>query len=125
VDDGNFNRWFTRVDLSFDCLQIPILAKYYPLPWLSIDAGLQPGFVLQQSALYFYYKGRGDIPPDMFSTWLNLNKFNLSIPVGLTCKISRTGLQVNGRYVLRMTRIADVKAKSKSSAFQFGLGYML
>ncbi len=90
------NDYGAEVKFNTDYINIPILAQYYPIKGLAIKAGVQFGFIVRQKAkidiqgIQFV-----DGTIDEFFDWFNthrtaefpegkLNKFDFSIPVGLS-----------------------------------------
>ncbi len=108
-------------------LNIPILANYQIVPGLCVKAGIQPGFLLSQKS-----KSKGLIN----GSWMDLentskegfNKFDLSIPLGLSYEIS--DFVIDARYNLGLTKIYKSSdghdaAKIKNSVIMLTVGYKI
>ena len=95
-------------------LNIPVLAKFYIVEGLAIQAGVQPGFLLSES---LSYNGTKEDPKYYIS---DTKKFDLSIPMGLTWEIANVVL--DARYNLGVTNMTKSE-KFKNSVITVTLGY--
>lgn len=104
-------------------INIPLTANYYVVPGLALRAGLQLGVL-------FHKSGTQDWPYDNESPKHNIsvspNKFDLSIPVGVSYALSN-GLQFDLRYNHGLTKISSSAGLIKESnrVIQFSVGYRL
>lgn len=116
--------------VSFDYLNIPILANYYIVKGLAVKAGIQPGFLVsaKRKEKGIDHEGRnieGTKETDIkdFS-----NSIDFSIPVGLSYEWKN--IILDARYIIGITNINksgkgfDGK-NNKNSVFQLTLGYKL
>lgn len=111
-------------DLKFDIYYgaIPIMANVYVLPGLALKAGLQPAFRMKAKAK----QGGTSIDIDKALMLLadestKMNKFDLSIPVGLSYEIS--GITLDVRYNIGLTNLISGAEPARNSVFVFTLGY--
>lgn len=87
-----------------DYVNFPILANVYVVPGLAVKVGVQPALNVTE----------GSFP--------NVNKFECSVPVGLSYEIMN--IVLDARYNFGVTKMwKDIEPKS--SVFQFTLGYRL
>ena len=121
-----------NIDVNLNYLNIPILAKYYIVGGLAIQAGVQPGIRLSAKESVQYngvydgakYKERDNVD---VKEWVN--GFDLSLPVGLSFEYANVVL--DARYNIGLTnviatrKIAGLSGKdsSKNSVFMLTLGY--
>ena len=121
-----------EVKFNTDYINIPILAQYYPINGLATKAGVQFGFIVRQKAkidVQGIQFGEGTI--DEFFDWFNehrtaefpegkLNKFDFSIPVGLSYEYQ--SFVLDARYNIGVTKaLKDID--SRHSVFSITLGY--
>ena len=123
------------VELKFnmDYINIPILAQYYPINGLAIKAGVQFGFIVRQKAKIdvdgIQFR---DGTIDEFFNWFNehrtaafpegkLNKFDFSIPVGLSYEYQNFVL--DARYNIGVTKLVKDADQGRNSTFAITLGY--
>ena len=92
-----------------DYINIPILAQYYVAKGFAIKAGVQPGFLVRAS-----YDGNS------FSD--ACEKFDFSIPVGLSYEIDNFVLDARYNFGLTKT-LKGASEKTKNSVFQITVGY--
>ncbi|WP_412476606.1 porin family protein [Flavobacterium sp. TBRC 19031] len=91
-------------DVNF--VRIPIMAKYYVMEGLSLQAGPQFGFVA----------GGGDATD-------NLKSFDYGLGIGAGYELE-SGLFFDARYNLGVANLSDIDgADAKTTSFQVGLGY--
>jgi hypothetical protein len=108
-------------------LNIPILANYYIVPGLAVKAGIQPGFLLSAKAKGEEYYSNAWHEYDESGTD-GYNKFDLSIPLGLSYEIS--DFVIDARYNLGLSNIIDkdksiIDAKQKNSVIMLTVGYKI
>lgn len=106
--------------LRYNYLNIPILAKIYVLPQLSLDLGPQFGILLNSK---MKMKSGGVTATVDYDT---AKSFDVSVPIGLSYRIT-DNIEVSGRYLIGLTKvsedIAGFEVKSKNSVIQLGVGY--
>ena len=104
-----------KVEYQLDYINVPVLAKIYLIEGLSIEAGPQFSFKVNEEIDADANADGGD---------LDLNEaedFDFGVAAGLTFQ-TKMGLFASGRYTLGVTDI--IKDQDvKNSVFQLGLGY--
>ena len=109
---------------NIDYVNIPIMAKFYVTKGLSLNAGLQPGFMVKSKFKV------GDADLDVKDA---CNSFDLSVPLSIAYELPM-GLAFEARYTYGVTNVGkdafDSKASSydklyqnKNSVFQITVGY--
>ena len=123
-----------EVKFNTDYINIPILAQYYPIKGLAIKAGVQFGFIVRQKAKIDVQGIQfADGTIDEFFDWFNehspaageypegkLNKFDFSIPVGLSYEYA--SFVLDARYNIGASKVIK-NYKGNNSVFQITLGY--
>ena len=107
----------------------PITASYYVLPGLAVKAGVQPAYRVKARV----EQGSEKIDYDRFIDFLKvyyddndleMNKFDLSIPVGLSYEIS--GITLDVRYNFGVTKLlSGIDNSVHNRVFAVTLGYKL
>jgi hypothetical protein len=125
----------STIKFNVDYFNIPILVQYYPIQGLAIKAGVQFGFVVRNKAKLDVtasgetYKDDGSVNEfldDCKTLGLirnddaKLNKFDFSIPVGLSYEYQNFVL--DARYNIGVSKVIK-NYKDKNSVFQITLGY--
>ena len=107
---------------NIDYVNIPIMAKFYVTKGLSLNAGLQPGFMEFKV---------GDADLDVKDA---CNSFDLSVPLSIAYELPM-GLTFEARYTYGVTNVGkdafdgthassyDKLYKNKNSVFQITVGY--
>ena len=116
-DNSTFNNYYFAV---------PLTANYYVLPGLALKAGLQPAYRVKtnlKSDDHTY-----DIDKALEILFENIdvkmNKFDLSIPVGLSYEYN--GLTLDARYNFGVTKLfSGVDDNSRNQVVTITLGYKL
>ena len=103
--------------IKTEYINIPILANYYVAPGLAINAVVQPGFLMSCKM----DDGEGDVDAKDFA-----EKFDLSIPVGVSYEIS--DFVIDARYNFGLTNVwkDDYKkllGDAKNSVISLTVGY--
>ena len=106
---------------------VPITANYYVLPGLAIKAGVQPAFRVKTNlvvngtsydmdkALEILFVGDDDV---------KMNKFDLSIPVGLSYEFN--GVTLDARYNFGITKLfSGVDDAMRNQVIVVTLGYKI
>lgn len=109
IDDGD------DLEHRFDYISVPVLAKFYLIDGLSLEAGPQFSFLVENEV------GMGDSEVDLSDD--NLNKFDFSLGIGASYKI--TNFFLYGRYNAGLTEIYDIDGvDAKHGVFQLGVGFL-
>ena len=114
INDANSVKdWYT----SLNYLAVPVVANYYIYKGLAVKAGLQPGLLLSANVAY---KEDGD----KYDTKVtgDYNKFDLSIPIGLSFEFSH--VVIDARYLLGLTKVNKYGDKTcRNSVILITTGY--
>ena len=120
---GSKDKNWDDVKYNTEYIDIPVMAKFYVTKGLSINAGLQPGFLTK--AKFKYDGAEIDIKDD-------LNSFSFEVPVSIAYELPM-GLVIEARYNFGATNVGKdfdysnkTYAKSlenKNEVFQLTLGY--
>ena len=116
-DNSTFNNYYGAV---------PLTANYYVLPGLALKAGLQPAFRVKTNMkvngqTYDFDKVMDYLFEDKD---VKMNKFDLSIPVGLSYEYN--GLTLDARYNFGVTKLySGVDDAIRNRVFTITLGYKL
>ena len=118
----------SKVKTSY--VNVPIMAKFYPVKRLALGAGIQPGFMTSAKITEVQLLGgKGDM--DIKD---NCNTFDFSIPLSVAYE-SPIGLIIEARYNAGLTNVAkdafkggnydtyDKVTKNKNSVFMLTIGY--
>jgi opacity protein-like surface antigen len=108
--DGN-----DHLEYQLDYLNIPVLAKIYVTKGLSVEAGPQFGFKVNEE----FDADPGDDAGDTDSD--RAESFDFGIAGGLSFQTDM-GLFATGRYTYGLTDVID-NVDAKNSVFQIGIGY--
>ena len=116
-DDSALNNYYCA---------LPLTANYYVLPGLALKAGLQPAFRVKTNM-----KANGqtyDIDKVMEylfeDTDVKMNKFDLSIPVGLSYEYN--GITLDARYNFGVTKLfSGIDDAVRNQVITITLGYKL
>lgn len=103
------------VEHQLDYITVPVMAKFYLLEGLALEAGPQFGFVVEESIDF------GNEEQEIFND--SRNDFDLSVGLGASYKFNN--FFVYGRYNAGMTDVYDVEGVDvKNSVVQAGVGLM-
>ena len=95
--------------VSLDYLNLPLMAHLYIVPGLSIEAGVQPGYLIHRnSSLEDYHR-----------------KFDFGIPVGIAYDISRLRLELRYCFGLYDTTKYDLKERNQTAQLTIGYRFNL
>lgn len=103
---------------------LPITANYYILPGLALKAGIQPAFRVKANIIEGDEKLDFDKMIEVFyGNDVKMNKFDLSIPVGLSYEFK--GFTLDARYNFGLTKLLSDGDKIYNKVFVVTLGYKL
>ncbi len=115
----------------FDYLNLPVMAKFYLIDGLSLEAGLQLGY-LMSAKLKGADSGSSstvNLLDYEYSYSDNFIRFDIAAAFGLSYKFV-SGIEVSARYNLGLTRLSNTtydgsnkKPVSKNNVMAIGLGY--
>ena len=112
-DTDGIKDWYT----SLNYLAVPVVANYYIYKGLAVKAGLQPGLLLSAN---LNYKENGNKHDTKVTG--HYNKFDLSIPIGLSFEFSH--VVIDARYLLGLTKVNKDGDKScRNSVIMITTGY--
>ena len=112
-DTEGIKDWHT----SLNYLAVPAVVNFYVWKGLALKAGLQPGFLLSAKESY---KVNGDKHSTTVTS--DCNKFDLSIPIGVSFEFSR--VVIDARYLLGLTKVNKEGDKSyRNSVILITTGY--
>ena len=112
------------IKMNFYYGTLPITANYYILPGLALKAGLQPAFRVKANIVAGSEKLDFDKMVAMFfGNEAKLNKFDLSIPVGLSYEFK--GITLDARYNIGLTKLTSDGESIYNKVFVVTLGYKL
>ena len=112
-DTDGIKDWYT----SLNYLAVPVVANYYIYKGLAVKAGLQPGLLLSANVAY---KENGEKYDTKVTS--HFNKFDLSIPIGLSFEFSH--VVIDARYLLGLTKVNKDGDKScRNSVIMITTGY--
>ncbi len=111
---------------DLDYANIPIMANVYVLPGLALKAGVQPGFRLKAKMktdngsydIDEFYKLVGMVFPGEEP---KINKFDLSIPVGISYEYKNAVL--DARYNWGLLKVENIGSAYYNRVFEVTLGY--
>ena len=95
------------VKLNTEYINIPVMAKFYVTKGLSLNVGLQPGFMTKAKA-----KGDGRT----IDVKSNCNKVDFSIPMSIAYEFEN-GLSFEARYATGLTNVGKDAFDSSSSSW--------
>ena len=107
------------VDIDF--VNVPIMLNCYVMPGLAVKAGVQPAFRTKTSVKYDGMKLDVDWLLSQYGADTKMNKFMLSVPVGLSYEYNRVVL--NARYNIGITDLFKGEGKMRNNVIQLTLGY--
>mgnify|MGYP003113969917 FL=1 len=111
------------VEYQLDYINVPVLAKYYIVDGLSLEAGPQIGFLVNSEI----DRNPGGDSGDVSINEDQFNKVDISLGLGAAYKF-RGGFFVNARYNRGLTDVYDDSFFSNSdvkhSVLQGGIGFM-
>lgn len=108
-----------KAELQLDYINVPVLAKFYILEGLSIEAGPQFSFLVNDEFDFNPNSNDGDI--DLNDSRFEANKFDFGVAGGVTFETAM-GIFATARYTQGLTEIYD-DADIKNSVFQLGVGF--
>lgn len=125
---SNVDFVYTESNVMLSYINLPVMAKLYPLRWLSIDLGPQAGLLVAA-------KTRSVVSTDVMGPSVtettdskgDFKNIDFSLGMGLTCNFSKH-IFMQARYNLGLTEIpkgSDNDKGHKNSVIQFGMGFRL
>ena len=120
---GKDSEFTKNASTTLTYLNVPIMAHVYVLPGLALKAGVQPGFLLTSKAKWSDTESGKWVDYDTTSKD-GLNKFDLSIPMGISYEFSN--FIIDARYNLGLTKVMkDPAPSSKNSVIMLTVGYKI
>ena len=116
-DNSAFNNYYCAV---------PITANYYVLPGLALKAGVQPAFRVKSNLKADGKSYNLDKAMELLfdDTDVKMNKFDLSIPVGLSYEYN--GLTLDARYNFGHTKLfSGIDSSIRNQVIIITLGYKI
>ncbi len=108
-----------KAEYQLDYINIPVLAKFYIAKGLSIEAGPQFSFLVNEEFDFNPNNDDGDI--DLEGTDAEAESFEFGAAAGITFELP-SGLFATGRYIHGFTDIIQ-DVDGQNSVFQLGIGY--
>ena len=116
-----------KAEVQLDYINVPVLAKIYITKGLSIEAGPQFSFLVNDEFDFNPNSNNGDVNLD--DTRFEPNKFDFGLAGGLTFQ-TEMGLFATGRYTYGLTKLYDTDRNGEigfdglhNQVFQISLGY--
>ena len=111
-DTSGVKDWHT----SLNYLAVPVVANFYIYKGLAVKAGLQPALLLSANEAYKLNGNKHDT-----KVTSHYNKFDLSIPLGLSFEYSR--VVIDARYLLGLTKVNKHGDACRNSVILISTGY--
>ena len=116
-----------KYTVDLDYVQVPLLASYYVLPGLAVKAGVQPGFRMRAKLKdddHTYDLDQGlKLLNHVENADYKINKFDLSIPVGLSYEYRN--IVLDARYNFGLLKVANEGDAFYNRVFMLTLGYKI
>jgi len=116
-----------KAEVQLDYINVPVLAKIYITKGLSVEAGPQFSFLVNDEYDFNPNSNDGDV--DLNNTRFEPNKFDFGLAGGLTFQ-TEMGLFATGRYTYGLTKLYDTDRNGEigfdglhNQVFQISLGY--
>jgi hypothetical protein len=107
--------------LDIDFVNVPIMLNCYVVPGLAVKAGVQPAFRTKTTVKYDGMKMDVDWLLKQYGTDTEMNKFMLSVPVGLSYEYNHFVL--DARYNIGVTDLFKGEGIMRNNVIQLTLGY--
>lgn len=121
-DDNKVTDETIKLNLYYGTL--PITANYYILPGLALKAGIQPAFRVKANVVQGSEKLDFDkMVAAFYGNDVKMNKFDLSIPVGLSYEFK--GITLDARYNFGLTKLTSDGDNLYNKVFVVTLGYKI
>ena len=121
-DDNKVTDETIKLNLYYGTL--PITANYYILPGLALKAGIQPAFRVKANVVQGSEKLDFDKMVAVFyGNDVKMNKFDLSLPVGLSYEFK--GITLDARYNFGLTKLTSDGDNLYNKVFVVTLGYKI
>jgi len=126
IDQDNAFDTDDNIEYQLDYVQVPLLLKAYVIKGLSVEAGPQFGFKINEEIDFQPTSDEGDVEIDDDNS--NVKDFDTSIALGTSYKLD-SGFFVSARYTFGLTNILEDEAfiqniDAKNNVWQFGVGFM-
>jgi len=119
IDDKNVHHASNGFQWKFHYLQLPVMLHTYVVSGLSVNAGLQIGYLLSAkgfSSQLYDYKSKYDMTG-------NMKRIDVSVPVGISYEYGNVLL--DARYNFGLLKInKDDYSTFKNKVFSFTVGYI-
>lgn len=120
ISSNNLLGQDNKVEYQLDYINVPVLAKFYLIKGLSIEAGPQFNFLVNEEIDSDVNNDGGDNPED------NTKSFDFGFAGGLTFQ-TEMGIFATARYYQGVTNIVEGSEGNdptvNNSVFQIGVGY--
>ncbi|MFD2914388.1 porin family protein [Psychroserpens luteus] len=115
-----------NIEYQLDYIQVPLLIKAYLVKGLSVEAGPQFGFKINEEIDFQPNSDGGDLDINRDDSYVK--NFDTSLALGSSYKFDG-GFFVNARYTLGLTNIFKEdtvleNVDAKNNVWQFGIGFM-
>lgn len=104
-----------EMEYKFDYIQVPVLAKFYLIPSLALEAGPSFNFLVKEEVNASHFSAMAETGKD----------FEMGAALGVSFNLSR--FLVNARYIQGLTNAYEeggFEEDNKNSGFQIGVGLM-
>lgn len=113
-----------KIELNY--ASIPVVANIYLFKGFAIKGGIQFGFLVSANAKSTIKEGGTTMTYDQ-KIMSDCNKFDLSIPVGISYQVPNIPIYIDTRAIFGVTDIAketmDGEKNSRNQVFQLTVGY--
>ena len=114
----------TKIELNY--INLPIVANFYLFKGFAIKGGVQFGYLVGANAKSTQKGGSYTVSIDE-SVKDNCNKFDVSIPVGVSYQVPTIPIYIDARAIFGLSDIGkkelDADVNSKNQVFQLTVGY--
>ena len=114
----------TKIELNY--INLPIVANFYLFKGFAIKGGVQFGYLVGANAKCTQKGGSYTVSIDE-SVKDNCNKFDVSIPVGVSYQVPTIPIYIDARAIFGLSDIGkkelDADVNSKNQVFQLTVGY--
>ncbi|WP_026753582.1 porin family protein [Sediminibacter sp. Hel_I_10] len=126
IDQDNVFDTDDNIEYQLDYIQVPLLLKAYLVKGLSVEAGPQFGFKINEEYDFQPTADGGDIEIDDEDS--SIKKFDTSVALGSSYKFD-SGFFLSARYTFGLTDVFEddsifQNVDAKNNVWQFGVGFM-